>query len=167
MGQARGNAPFLPWRWANGDRNSNLCCGCPRVSCRRRRTIRPSRGRAGSSTWRRTRRCSSGFWRCWQRKVCRRERPWGWTRRRWRRTRPCAPSCGAEGDTDTLPWTIDLPSGRDLSASVVKRRYGATIDDEDDDDELPCWLKEKGRLPRSGVGGRNRVVFVVVSFTVL
>ena len=28
-----------------------------------------------------------------------------------------------------------LPSGRDLSASVVKRRYGATIDDEDDDDD--------------------------------
>jgi len=59
-----------------------------------------------------------------------------------------------------------VPSGRDLSASVVKRRYGGTIDNEDDD-ELPCWLKEKGRLPRSGVGGRNRVVFVVVSFTVL
>jgi len=51
---------------------------------------------------------------------------------------------------------------------VVKRRYGGTIDNEDDDDdELPCWRKEKGRLPRSGVGGRNRVVFVVVSFTVL
>ncbi len=28
-----------------------------------------------------------------------------------------------------------LPSGRDLSASVVKRRYGATIDDDDEDDE--------------------------------
>jgi len=28
-----------------------------------------------------------------------------------------------------------LPSGRDLSASVVKRRYGATIDDEDDDED--------------------------------
>jgi len=28
-----------------------------------------------------------------------------------------------------------VPSGRDLSASVVKRRYDGTIDDEDDDDE--------------------------------
>jgi len=45
---------------------------------------------------------------------------------------------------------------------------GSRIDgEEEDDDELPCWLKEKGRLPRSGVGGRNRVAFVVVSFTVL
>ena len=34
-----------------------------------------------------------------------------------------------------LPWARLLPSGRDRGASVVKRRYGATIDDEDDDDE--------------------------------
>jgi len=31
-------------------------------------------------------------------------------------------------------WARLLPSGRDLSAPVAKRRYGGTIEDDDEDE---------------------------------